>query len=71
MSRSITLYADAPGFSIKPLANSDQSPPWGQHLILIKEKKKVLQGQLDPTRQSYMVVLSDYPLPGHRNQGYN
>ncbi|KAH0859015.1 LOW QUALITY PROTEIN: hypothetical protein HID58_087276, partial [Brassica napus] len=45
-------HGDAPGFSIKPLANSDQSPPWGQHLILIKEKKKVLQGQLDPTRQS-------------------
>ncbi|KAH0883884.1 hypothetical protein HID58_059980 [Brassica napus] len=42
MSRSVTLYADVPGFSIKPSANSDQSPPWGQRLILIKEKKKVL-----------------------------
>ncbi|KAH0867440.1 hypothetical protein HID58_074462 [Brassica napus] len=41
MSRSITLYANAPGFSIKPSVNSDKSPPWGQHLILIKEKKKV------------------------------
>ncbi|KAH0903341.1 LOW QUALITY PROTEIN: hypothetical protein HID58_042844, partial [Brassica napus] len=50
MSRSITLYAYAPGFSIKPSANSDQSPPWGEHLILMKEKKKLLQAQLDPTR---------------------
>ncbi|KAH0867655.1 hypothetical protein HID58_074677 [Brassica napus] len=39
MSGSITLYADVPGFSIKLLANFDQSPPWGQHLILIMEKK--------------------------------
>ncbi|KAH0893183.1 hypothetical protein HID58_055612 [Brassica napus] len=46
MSRSI--YADVPGFSIKLSANSDQSPPWGQRLILIKEKKKVLHAQLDP-----------------------
>ncbi|KAH0942741.1 hypothetical protein HID58_002378, partial [Brassica napus] len=42
----------APSFSAKPSANSDQSPPWGQPLILLKEKKKVLQAQLDPSRQS-------------------
>ncbi|KAF2601358.1 hypothetical protein F2Q70_00026461 [Brassica cretica] len=47
MSRDITLYADVPGFSIKLSANSDQSPPWGRRLILIKEKKKVLQAQLN------------------------
>ncbi|KAH0879489.1 hypothetical protein HID58_066883, partial [Brassica napus] len=29
MSRSITLYTYATGFSVKPSANSDQSPPWG------------------------------------------
>ncbi|KAF2531311.1 hypothetical protein F2Q70_00031877 [Brassica cretica] len=40
-----------PGFSIKLSANSDQSPPWGQRLILIKEKKNVLQAQLDPAQQ--------------------
>ncbi|KAF2571804.1 hypothetical protein F2Q70_00002919 [Brassica cretica] len=51
ISRSITLYADVPGFSIKLSANSDQSPPWGQRLILIKEKRKVLQAQLDPAQQ--------------------
>ncbi|KAF3529140.1 hypothetical protein DY000_02042185 [Brassica cretica] len=48
MSRNITLYAYVRGFSIKLSANSDQFPPWGQRLILIKEKKKVLQAQLDP-----------------------
>ncbi|KAH0903436.1 LOW QUALITY PROTEIN: hypothetical protein HID58_042939 [Brassica napus] len=48
MSRNITLYADVPGLSIKLSANSDQSPPWGQRPILIKEKKKVLHAQLDP-----------------------
>ncbi|KAL0655390.1 hypothetical protein Bca4012_075974 [Brassica carinata] len=29
MSRSITLYANAPGFSIKPSVNSDKSPHGG------------------------------------------
>ncbi|KAH0904063.1 hypothetical protein HID58_043566 [Brassica napus] len=48
MSKNITLYAYVRGFSIKLSANSDQFPPWGQRLILIKEKKKVLQAQLDP-----------------------
>ncbi|WZZ34589.1 hypothetical protein YC2023_017990 [Brassica napus] len=52
MSRSITLYEDIPSFSIKPSGNSDQSLTWGKRLIHIKEKKKVLQAQLDPTRQS-------------------
>ncbi|KAF3578836.1 hypothetical protein DY000_02032112 [Brassica cretica] len=52
MSRSITLYADVPGFSIKLSANSDQSPPWVQRLILIKDKKKVLHAQFDLARQS-------------------
>ncbi|KAF3590491.1 hypothetical protein DY000_02021837 [Brassica cretica] len=51
MSGSITLYADVPDFSIKLLANSDQSSPWGERLILIKGTKKVLQAQLDPTQQ--------------------
>ncbi|KAF2577790.1 hypothetical protein F2Q70_00011480 [Brassica cretica] len=51
MSGSITLYADVPGFSIKLSANSDQSPPWGKPLILIQEKKKVLQAQFDPAQQ--------------------
>ncbi|KAG2271130.1 hypothetical protein Bca52824_065685 [Brassica carinata] len=55
MTRSITLYADVPGFSIKLSANSGLSPPWGQCLIFIKQKKKVLQvirikGHTSPTR---------------------
>ncbi|KAH0898846.1 hypothetical protein HID58_048414 [Brassica napus] len=48
MSRNNIFYADVPGFSIKLSANSDQSPPWGQRIILIKENKKVLKPQLDP-----------------------
>ncbi|WZZ70842.1 hypothetical protein YC2023_082212 [Brassica napus] len=77
MSGSITLYADVPGFSIKLSANSNQSSPWGQRLILLKGTMKVLQAQLDPTQQRcpplehLLVVLPYYPLPGNRNEGYN
>ncbi|KAF3557212.1 hypothetical protein F2Q69_00014512 [Brassica cretica] len=63
MSRDITLYADVPGFSIKLSANSDQSPPWGRRLILIKEKKKVLQAQLDPVMTSCPLGSSTKTLP--------
>ncbi|KAH0874813.1 hypothetical protein HID58_072175 [Brassica napus] len=53
--RIIILYADVPGFSIKLSANSGLSPLWGQRLIFIKQKKKVLQvirikGHTSPTR---------------------
>lgn len=42
---------DVPGFCIKILANSNYSPPWGQRLIFIKERKKVLQVLFDPAQQ--------------------
>ncbi|WZZ27504.1 hypothetical protein YC2023_010905 [Brassica napus] len=40
---SFGLWAEY-SFSIKPSDNFDQSPPWGQHLILIKEKEESVTG---------------------------
>ncbi|KAH0867657.1 hypothetical protein HID58_074679 [Brassica napus] len=77
MSGSITLYADVPGFSIKLSANSNQSSPWGQRLILLKGTMKAIHLQSGceffQTERKYIRALSTIKFdgPGYEPTSYS